>query len=241
MIRKSLFAAHFAKLFGTAAVAATLCMSASAQAGVLDFETTVDYPFVSANETLTVGNYVIGGYGTEGLVGGLVTNDACFNVKCPVNNPGTYYSALADGYFVLSLANGAAFSISSLAASYIGFGQTSYPAVSGLLYITGFNGDSITSETYLPLAGLIGGNLNFASYDLSGFGAGQTFTDVRFASFACDAAGDCNRNTNAANFAIDDIVTVDASAVPEPGTFALLGLGLAGLAAVTRRRAARAV
>jgi hypothetical protein len=55
---------------------------------------------------------------------------------------------------------------------------------------------------------------------------------VRVLGYACDAGGSCSRTSNLANFAIDNIETV-----PEPTTFALLGLGLAGLA-FARRRAA---
>jgi hypothetical protein len=49
----------------------------------------------------------------------------------------------------------------------------------------------------------------------------------------CDAAGKCSQ-TGQANFAIDDISTI-----PEPGSLALFGLGLAGLGLAARRRRVR--
>jgi hypothetical protein len=239
MIRKSLFAANFAKLFGTATVAAAMCMAPSAHAGVLDFETPVDAPFVFAGDVLSMGNYYVEGAGTAGFVGSISNNDACSGegLQCPANNNGSYYAALDDGYMFFGLRNGGAFSIASLDASFIGAAAT-YPSVAALLYITGFNAAGMVDEIYLNLAGPTAGNFNFATYDLTGFGGGNLFTDVRIASYACDASGNCDRSMNQARFALDNVVTVDAADVPEPGTLALLGLGLAGLAGFKRRRAA---
>jgi hypothetical protein len=233
MIRKSPVA-----VFKAIALAAALCVAPLSQAGVLDFETPVDAPFVAAGDVVSFGDYRVEVLGYGGFDGAIGTSDSCFGVQCPANSTSTYYSALNDGYFVMSLLNGGMFSVGTFDASFIGAGMASYPAVAGLLYVTGFDANGIVAEAFLDLAGPIGGNFNFASYDLTGFGDGALFSQVRFASYACDAAGNCNRNTNQAQFAIDNIVTIDAAAVPEPGSFALLGLGLAGLAAFKRRRAA---
>jgi hypothetical protein len=225
------------KVFHAAALAVALCAAPASQAGVLDFETPVDAPYVFAGDVLSMGKYYVEGIGLDGLVGSVNNNDTCLGVQCPVNNPTTYYSAYADNYFSFGMLDHSAFSIASIDASFIGAGANNYASVAGLLYIAGYNAAGLVSDIYLDLGGPVNGSFNFASYDLSGFGAGMLFTDVLVAAYACDASGNCNRSTNQANFAVDNIVTVNASDVPEPGTFALLGLGLLGLAGARRRAA----
>jgi len=105
-----------------------------------------------------------------------------------------------------------------------------------MLVLQGYDlaGDDVGSALQIGLSGPTAGAFNFASYDLSATTFGNTsFRFVRVLGYACDATGNCNRSANLANYALDNLVTV-----PEPGTWALLGLGLAGLGVFSRRRPA---
>jgi len=218
------------RLFNAFALAAAMCAAPASQAGVLDFETPVDAPFVFSGDVLTIGNYYVEGAGTAGFVGAIGTSETCLSVQCPINNATNYYSALNDGFLFFGMQDGSAFSISSLDASFIGAGMPGYPSVAGLLYLAAYDAVGLVAEIYLDLAGPTNGNFNFATYDLSGFGGGALFTDVLVASYACDATGNCDRTRNQAQFALDNVVTVGADGeVPEPGTLVLVGLGALAL------------
>lgn len=220
--------------------AAMLAMASAAQADVLNFEGAVDTPFVFAGDHIQIGKYWIEAYGgsqTSDMVGSFVDGSdpgSCFAVACPVNNASQYYAGLDDGYFYFGMNDDSLFRLGSLRASFIGNGQSSFPAVAGMLVLQGFNalGQAVGSAKQIGLAGPSNGQFSFANYSLTSM-VGD-FAYVRVLGYSCDATGNCNRNSNLANFAIDDITTI-----PEPGSLALFGLGVAGFGLVARRRRVR--
>lgn len=219
--------------------AAALSTCAMAQADVtLNFEGQSGGLFYAGQQTY-IDDYWIqtfGGTLTTDMAGVITDGSdryACGDgISCPVNNKTKYLSLLDDSYFYFGLADDSKFKLTSLQASFIGAGQA-YAGTSGILQLQGFNADGTTvgGVLQLGLSGPTNGSFNFANYSTGAFG-NQLVSYVRVLGYACDTTGSCNRTSNLANFAVDNLVTV-----PEPTTLALLGLGLAGFGVSRRRRA----
>ena len=226
----------FSGLFNTAALVPALCAPSFAHADILNFENRPDLSILSNKQHVTMGNFWVETYdGTEyddSMVALLTDNDSCAGLSCPVNNKTRYLDVLNDGYFVFGMNDKATFRVQSLNASFIGNGQTSFPAIAGKLRLIGLDANSdYVNDVELNLNGPINGSFNFANYQMGAFG-NTAFSMVLVEGFACDGIAPCSYETGLANFAIDDIVTV-----PEPTSWALMGLGLFGLAAFSRRAA----
>ncbi|CDG84586.1 NF038120 family PEP-CTERM protein [Janthinobacterium agaricidamnosum] len=232
----------FKKLLGGALLGAALAAAPAAQADVITFENYVnnlvgdsDY-FDEAGVRLTGFSNAPNGQPGD-FVGAIFDGSdrgACGNLACPVNNQSAYYAALNDGILQLDQLNGNYVSVRGFDASFIGAAQgVSYPAVSGLLRVQGFYADgSSVYETY-QLGGPIGGSFQFQHFDTSASFGNQQFNSVAFFGFTCNTTGNCNAfSSNKGQFALDNIVV----SVPEPSTYAMLLLGLAGIGAVARRR-----
>ena len=106
-----------------------------------------------------------------------------------------------------------------------------------------FQGVPSTWSSNIQVTGFLSGGGTFvSSFFLDGVhdGAGgaidmQTFSPAGFANLTSARFA----SLSGGGFTLDNVnVVAGATKVPEPGTFALLGLGLAGLLSVRRRRAA---
>lgn len=243
------------------AVAAALVSSAGlAHADVIDFEKPVTAdnsyapfaPLLTHGDEFYQGNFYLDPFSNAAgatvgadLVGALVNGSdlsTCFSVACPTNNASTFYTSLNDGVLALGRLDNKTFTVNSFDASFLGGADIgTLPAVSGLLRLQGITaaGASLT-QTY-QLAGPSGSALGFASYATAGIFATTQFQTLYAFGFACDTQGSCSAfSTNRGQFALDNIQLTSVTAVPEPETWALMLMGLAGVGALSRRQRAAA-
>jgi hypothetical protein len=232
------------KMLKQIACVAALSASSFAQADILNFEKSYDSPWLFQGDHIEIGNFWIETYNQPAQVGDMVgaiidgsDSGSCLTGGCPVNNASQYYAGLGDGYMYFGMNDNSTFRLSSLKASFIGAGQASFPSVAGVLVLQGFNADGslLGGAFQLGLGGPTGGSFKFSTYDLSPM-SNFNYSYVRVLGYGCDPVLGCVRNANLSNFGLDDITTI--TAVPEPGSVALFGLGALGMAAFTRRRRA---
>lgn len=248
MIRKSHVAVPLGntltKILG--ATLATAALAAPAQAGVIGFETGYGMAIGSGETYSEAGfdllfeayDYTAVGSAVGAIIDG-TDPTACVDMACPVGNEGYYYGAFNDSIvYVTSGTAGQRFNVKSFDASFIGADPNlaSYPIYSGLLRIQGWlaNGSWVTQDFLLDRPTQSG--FDFGNYLAPSAFASLDFVQIAMFGFTCDASGSCDAfTTNRGQFALDNL---ELTAVPEPASALLFGLGLAGLVAGARRRKA---
>lgn len=225
------------------ALGAGVAVLPGAHADTLNFDS-VDPAFLWDGDSVLSGGYAFTGLFVGdpsdggGLVGAVIDGSdpfLCANMACPSNNSSHYLAGLNDGKINMSSATaGQTFHLGSFDAGFIGHDFLGSPEVSGVLWLTGTRADGSTMDEYFALAKP---DFGFQHYQTSGAFGASAFVSISITSFSCDFDGDCNAfNSNQAQFGLDNIS--DVAAVPEPSTYAMLGLGLALVGVAARRRAA---
>jgi hypothetical protein len=236
----------FQKLMGAALIAAAAAAVPAHADAIIGFEGPVDYNGQTAGgdvyseagySTYFFANVPGGGIGTA--TGQFFNNNygTCdtASMACPVGHAGTYYGALNDSYIDLVNDEGLGFHVRSFDAAFIGGSPTlsSYPAIPALLRLQGITaaGTSLTQD--FQLGGATAAGFTFGHFNTTGTFASTQFVELLAFGLVCNSTGSsCTAfNSNRAQFGIDNI-----NVVPEPGTFAMVGLGLMGLAGALRRR-----
>lgn len=226
-----------------AAVGALALMSAApAMADTINFESIGSTTF-NGTETFTEAGYTLevidtpavpGGTGFAGGIGNGLDPFLCEIASCPSGNSSYFYMGVNDGGLKVSREDQLAFRLSSLDYAFLapvgGLPGYSY----GQLTVTGITVGGSSVQATFDFPALVGGSSPFASANLYSQFGNTLFSNVTISSCLFADTGCISPAGNQAQFTLDNLVL---AAVPEPETYAMMGLGLAAIGLVARRRA----
>lgn len=233
------------QLAGVVVSAVTLLGAAPAMADTISFEShgpdifAGGDTFAEAGYSMQVLDTIAGGGGFAGAIANGADPGTCAVAACPVGNNSMYYLGLNDGGLNIHRTDASAFSLHGLDYAFVapvgGLPNFSY----GQLVLTGklVGGGTVQSAFDFPLQNSTG-NYVFGAAPMNAAFGHASLSELTVSACLFDGNGSCyNPAANQAQFAIDNL---NVSAVPEPSAYAMLMLGLGGVAFAARRRARQA-
>lgn len=216
-----------------AMAAATACSAASAE--MITFESVAPDIF-NGGQSFTDGltTLTVLGDGFSGATVGAGDNFACDITVCPKGNPTSFYVGVNDGSLSVKYTDGGPIRLQGLDFGFVLPLPMLIDGAVGRLEVTGvrMNGTlaSISKEFNVQDGN---GDYLFQHWNIGGQFGQTSFKSIMFNACVYDLDGACSSlANNQAQFAIDNI----AVAVPEPSSWLLMGLGLAAVGAVARRK-----
>ncbi|MDM4767014.1 NF038120 family PEP-CTERM protein [Pelomonas sp. SE-A7] len=230
-ISKSALALAAACLFGSAAAAPTTTYG-------IEFEgSDVSLRSFGAKQGFAEGRFAFTAtdpWNGQGLVGaGISGASNCEYMICP-SRGSSYYGVFNDGGLLMEGRDGQSFQLSGFAAAFIApaFDYSLVGQV-GRLLVAGTTADGLFNQSF-ELQGLReDGRSAFANYSFDAAFQQLQLSSVHFSACIYDENHGCANDAsyNLAQFGLDSI-----QVVPEPGSLALLGLGLGAVVFSNKRR-----